>query len=618
MRAKGFKYAIPFMILAGLILSGIFFAGRFYSAYVLTLQITLVFAAIPLLIRLVISLYRRHFGVDLIAMVAIAASLALGEYLAGVVIALMLSGGEALEDYALFRAREELTALLSRAPTVAHIKASQGVSDILASEVLPDQILVVKPGEVVPADGLVVAGVSNVDESALTGESLPVEKRVSDRVFSGSVNGQNVLEIRALKTSADSSYQRIVDLVKQAENSRAPVVRLADRYSVWFTIITFVLAAAAWLLSSDPVRLLAVLVVATPCPLILATPIAIISGISRAAHRGIIIKSGGALEKLAEIKAIIFDKTGTLTLGAPNVSGVLGFNEVPEAEVVRLSASLDQLSTHVLARALVRYARQKHGTILDYPDNFAETVGDGVEGELAGKKYFFGKLDFLKRKKIAIPPDIFRGHENRRQEGKITVYLGGAGKFLGAVYFSDIIRPEISALFREVKRLGVEKIVMLTGDRQNVAESIAKSLGISDVHAECLPEQKVDEVTDHKRQFGNVAMVGDGVNDAPALAAADVGIAIGGHGSTTSSDTSDIVITVDDLTRVGEALKIAKSVLRIAKQGIFFGIGMSVLLMIIAAAGYISPVKGALLQEVLDIIVIFNALRVIFQKPNYY
>lgn len=614
MREKDFKYAIPIAILAGLTLSGIFFAGRFYSAYSLTLQITLALGAVPLLARLAVSLYHRRFGVDLIAMVAIAAAMALGEYLAGVVIALMLSGGEALEDYALSRARRELTALLSGAPTVAHVKTVGGISDISAHNVLAEQILVVKPGEVVPADGLVVSGISSVDESALTGESLPVEKRVSDRVLSGSVNGQDVLEIRALKTGAESSYQRIINLVKQAENSRAPMARLADRYSIWFTIATFLLAAAAWFISADPVRLLAVLVVATPCPLILATPIAMISGISRAASRGIIIKSGGALEKLAEVKAFIFDKTGTLTLGAPKVAGASGFRRVTEAEVLRLSASLDQFSAHVLARALVQYARKERGVILDYPDYFKEFVGDGVEGDLAGKKYFFGKLEFLKLRKVVIPPEILKEHENRREEGRITVYLGSAGNLLGEVRFADTVRPEIAALFGEVKRLGVRKIVMLTGDRKNVAENIARKLGISDVHAECLPEQKVDEVADHKRQFGTVAMVGDGVNDAPALAAADVGIAIGGHGSTASSDTSDIVITVDDLTRVGEALKIAKAVLRIAKQGIFFGIGMSIVLMIFAAGGYISPVKGALLQEVLDVMVIFNALRVIFGK----
>ncbi|MCL5435906.1 MAG: heavy metal translocating P-type ATPase [Patescibacteria group bacterium] len=607
---------MPFLILFGLALAGLFHLGNFGLADEMTLKIALIFGAVPPLVRLVISLYRRHFGVDLIAMVAIAASLALGQYLAGVVIALMLSGGEALEDYALYRARRELTALLAGVPTLAHIKTPTGIADVTAEEVLPEQILVVKPGEIVPVDSLVISGRSSVDESALTGESLPVEKRISDRVLSGSVNGQGMLEVRALATCGESSYQRIVELVKAAGESRAPVVRLADQYSVWFTVITFSLAAVAWLTSSDPVRLLAVLVVATPCPLILATPIAMISGISRAASRGIIIKSGEALEKLAQIRAFVFDKTGTLTLGAPKVTGTVSYHKKTEAEIVKLAASLDQLSSHVLARALVSYARNERGLTLEFPQNFNEHLGDGVSGDVDGVHYHFGKLGFLKHHQISIPAEALRQHEQGLKEGRITVYLGTEHYLLGAIFFADVARPEIKQLFAEVRCLGVEKIVMLTGDRQSVAQTIAGKLGISDVHAECLPEQKVAEVADHKRQFGSVAMVGDGVNDAPALAAADVGIAIGGHGSTASADTSDIVITGDDLTRVGDALKISKRVIAIAKQGIFFGIGASILLMILAAAGHITPISGALYQEGLDVIVIFNALRVIFQKSQ--
>lgn len=614
MDKRGVKYAVVLTVLAGLALAGIFFVGGFVFAYQLTLKITLILGGLPLLVRLVISLARGHFGVDIIAMAAIATSLALGEYLAGAVVALMLSGGEALEDYALARARRELTALLSRAPTVAHLKTAGGIADVAVSRVLPEQILVVKAGEVFPVDGLVVAGEGSADESALTGESLPVQKRVSDRVRSGSVNGPSVLQIWALKASKDSSYEQIVNLVKEAVKHRAPVVRLADRYSVGFTVATFILAGGAWLISSEPLRLLAVLVVATPCPLILATPIAMVSGISRAAARGIIVKSGGALEKLAEVKAFIFDKTGTLTLGAPKVVGVAGFKSVATEKVVRLAASLDQLSSHVLARALVRSAREDYGLALDYPESFQEYIGDGVRGRLAGKEYFFGKLEFLQANRIKVAPQISREHEAGRAAGRISVYLGTAGRLLGAVYFSDTVRPETKRVFSQIRGLGVRKIVMLTGDRKPVAESIAGKLGITDVHAECLPEQKVEEVASHRRQFGAVAMVGDGINDAPALASADVGIAIGGYGQSATSETSDIVIASNDLARVGEAFQLACRVLRIAKQGIFFGIGASLVLMALAALGYITPLHGALLQEVLDVAVIFNALRVIFNK----
>jgi heavy metal translocating P-type ATPase len=370
------------------------------------------------------------------------------------------------------------------------------------------------------------------------------------------------------------------------------------------------------MISSDPLRLLAVLVVATPCPLILATPIAMISGISRAASRGIIVKSGAALEKLSQIRAFIFDKTGTLTLGSPKVVSVASYNKKSEDEIVRLAASLDQLSSHVLARALVSYARNERGLKLELPQNFNEHLGDGVSGDIDGEHYHFGKLGFLKQHRITIPQAALSQHEQGLKTGLIIVYLGTRHNLLGAIFFADVIRPEIAELFTNIKRYGVEKLVMLTGDRQSIAQTIASKVGITDVHAECLPEQKVAEVVDHKRQFGSVVMVGDGINDAPALAAADVGIAIGGHSFTASADTSDIVITGDDLTRVGEVLKIAQRVVAVAKQGIFFGIGASICLMILAALGHISPVKGALYQEALDILVIFNALRVSLKRTG--
>jgi heavy metal translocating P-type ATPase len=433
-------------------------------------------------------------------------------------------------------------------------------------------------------------------------------------VLSGSVNKENVLELKAVRLAADSKYEQIIKLVREAESERAPMVRLADRYSVWFTAITFVIALIAWLVSHDPIRLLSVLVVATPCPLILATPIAIISGLARSASRGIIIKSGGALETLAEVNAFIFDKTGTLTLGAPELTGVQSVLN-SENEIIQIAASLDQLSAHILARSLVTATKQKNIN-LNFPANFKENFGEGVSGEVNGKKYLFGKLKFLENNGIVIAPEIKSNHEKLQNQGKIAVYLGSADtkKLLGSLLFADKIRPEMKTLFNYFKQQGLDKIVMLTGDKKNVADNIAKQLGLDDIHAEALPEDKVFEVKDHQKQFGKVAMVGDGINDAPALAAANVGIALGGHGSTASADTSDIVITVDNLERVGEAYKIAKRVLRIAKQGIFIGIGVSIILMIIASLGFIKPVYGALIQELLDVAVILNALRVNFEK----
>jgi heavy metal translocating P-type ATPase len=608
------NYLIPLSVLASLLLSLAFYLGGFVVFSEITLKVILVLGTLPLLFRMLKDMFAGHYGVDIIAITAILASFFLNQYLAGGVILLMLSGGQALEDYALRRARRELTALLSRIPSLAHLKTGGELKDIPAVHLKPGDVFVVKPGEIVPADGLVIKGVGNVDESAITGESLPAQKRPGRQIYSGSVNCDGALEIKAIRTSKDSTYEKIIQLVKQASESRAPVVRLADRYSVWFTAVTFLMAAAAWLLAHDSIRLLAVLVVATPCPLILATPIAIMSGVSRSASRGIIVKSGGALEKLAEVKAFIFDKTGTLTLGTPEVSEIKSFvSSASIGQVLEIAASLDQLSAHVLARSLRIYAGEKN-VKLQYPTDFQETFGDGVVGKINGKKYFFGKLSFLQKQGIGFARQRLAEHGQTQKQGKIAVYLGNENQLLGAVLFSDVVRPEIKALFKEMKTLRLDKIVMLTGDKKEAADIIAGQLALTDIHAERLPEDKVNEVIEHKKEFGSVCMVGDGVNDAPALAAADVSIAIGSRGSTASSESADIVITKDDLSRVGQALKIAKRTIGIAKQSIFIGIGVSIVLMIIAALGYILPVYGALIQELLDIAVILNALRVNFEK----
>jgi len=576
-------------------------------------MVTMGLGTLPLLWRMLSDLYHKKLGVDLIAMVAIVASFLLGQYVAGSVILLMLSGGEALETYALSRARRELTALLSRVPSVAHKKQNNSFIDTPANLITADDIILIKPGETVPTDCVIISGTSDVDESAITGESIPVLKTASSLVYSGSINKDGALEARVLKPASESTYEKIIKLVREAENSRAPLVRLADRYSVWFTAITFAIAGVTWLISHDPIRVLAVLVVATPCPLILATPIAIMSGVSKAASRGIIVKNGGALEKLAEVKAFIFDKTGTLTLGSSKVKAVKNYQKETEQEVLNLAASLDQFSGHILARSLTEHAKLNK-LELSAPSNFREIFGEGVEGDIKNVKYIFGKLAFLERKGIKIPDTIKHQHQDFQEQGTIAVYLGAAGNILGSIQFADIVRPEIKSLFQDMAKMGLKKIVMLTGDKKNVAEIIGKQLGLSDIHAECLPEDKVREVQEHKKEFGSVAMIGDGINDAPALAAADVGIAIGAHGSTASSESGDIVITVDNLARVGTALRIAKYTLKIAKQSIFIGIGVSIALMIVASFGYIAPVYGAMLQEVLDVFVILNALRINFLK----
>lgn len=605
---------VPGFISAGLLLGGVLYGFHYENLDHKVWFITLVVGSLPFIFRTFKSIFKGKFGVDLIAIVAIFASFWAGQYLAGLVILLMLSGGEALEAYAQAKAKKELTNLLSKAPSIAHIKCKDNkLIDINVDEVKIGDILVIKPGEVVPIDGIVVDGISNLDEAVITGESLPVEKSPGSMVYSGSVNEERALEVRAIKNSVDSKYQIIVRLVKEAQDTEAPVVRIADRYALLFNIITFVVVVITWILFKDPIRVLAVLVVASPCPLILATPIAMISGISKAASRGIIIKNGTALEKLGEVKGLVFDKTGTLTLGVPEVVESVSVSEVPQDQILRIAVSIDQLSAHIFARSLISYA-QKKSLELDYPENFEEVFGQGVKAKLKNQIYFFGKLKYLIGQGIKVNKEIEKVHEIFQQEGKTAVYLSDDKNLLGYIIFADIVRPETKLMFESIKEHNVPRLIMLTGDKQVVAENIAKSIGLTEFQAELLPEQKVEWLKKIQKEYGPMAMVGDGVNDAPALTVASVGIAMASHGATAASETGDVVIMVNNMHRVHDALHIAQNAMKLAKQGIFFGMGASIILMILALMGYITPILGALLQEVLDVLVIVNALRLNFQK----
>ncbi|MEI8175012.1 MAG: heavy metal translocating P-type ATPase [bacterium] len=568
----------------------------------------------PFIFRTFKSISKGKFGVDLIAIVAIFASFWAGQYLAGVVILLMLSGGEALEVFAQARAKKELTNLLDKVPSIAHIKHKDNkITDVDVDEVQIGDILVIKPGEVVPIDGIVIYGISNLDEAVITGESLPVEKRPGSMIYSGSINEERALEVRAIKISEDSKYQIIVKLVKEAQDAQAPVVRLADRYALIFNIVTFVVVIIAWILFKDPIRVLAILVVASPCPLILATPIAMISGISKAASRGIIIKNGTALEKLGEVKGLVFDKTGTLTLGVPEVVELISVSDMSADEVLRIAVSVDQLSAHIFARSLIQYANRK-SLELDYPESFEEVFGQGVKAKIKDQIYFFGKLKYIIDQNIIVKKEVGKMHEVFQQQSKTVVYLSNDKNLLGYIIFADIIRPETKLMFKSIKEHDVSRLIMLTGDKKAVAENIANAVGITEFQAELLPEQKVEWLKKIQKEYGPMAMVGDGVNDAPALAIASVGIAMASHGATVASEVGDVVIMVNNIERVHDALHIAQNVMKLAKQGIFFGMGVSIILMIFALFGYISPIFGALAQEVLDVIVIINALRLNFQK----
>jgi heavy metal translocating P-type ATPase len=568
---------------------------------------TTVLALLPLTHGVILSLLKGKAGVDFIAFLAIAGALILHEYLAGAVIALMLSGGRALEDYANRRARRELAALLQRTPRIVNRYEDGTVVSTRIDTVRLGDLLLIKPGEVVPVDGIVVGDAAILDEAALTGEADPVERKQGEQVRSGTTNAAKTpFNLRATTTAEESTYAGIVRLVRKAQDSKAPLVRLADRYALFFLPLTLLVAGGAWVISGDPVRALAVLVVATPCPLILAAPIAVVAGISRAARRGIIVKGGGALETLARGKTLILDKTGTVTAGAPALSNVESFGLYSPDRLLQLAASLDQVSPHVLAGPILRAAAER-GLELRFPIAVSEEHGSGIRGQVEGLNIALGKCDWLLQGSVP-PPPLRRLLRRTILEGSSSAFVAVDGIVEGALILEDPLRPDAPLALRALRRAGFEQIIMLTGDHEDVARAVGAVLGVNRVLAERSPAEKLEAVQVAARAAVTV-MVGDGINDAPALAAADVGVAMGARGVTAASEAADIVLVVDRLDRLVEAIHVARRSRSIALQSIAIGMGLSIAAMGFAACGVLSPVAGALLQEIIDVIVIFNALR---------
>ncbi len=552
----------------------------------------------------------RHLGVDTIALLAMIGALALGEELAGAVIGLMFSGGAALEAVASHRARRELTRLIERAPRTAQLHAHGALREVPVDAVAAGDVVLVRTGEVIPVDGVVVSAEAVVDTSTLTGEPLPVAVRRGMPVMSGTANAGSPFDVRADRPAADSAYSALVRLVEGAQAQRAPFVRLADRYAGIFLPITVAVAGLAWAFSGDAVRGLAVVVVATPCPLILAAPIALVSGLSRAARRGVIVKGAGAIETLGEARTVLLDKTGTLTVGTPDVEHVVALGRRTPAEVLRLAASVDRLSAHVLGAALAR-AAQVAELPLDEPSEVSEQPGQGIAGSVDGHRVAVGSRAFLRSAGYDPGEVLGASQATGHGSGEAHVLVGVDGAIDGVIVMADELRPDAERLVSRLRAEGVRHVAMLSGDRTSVAERIGRQAGVDRVYAEQSPEEKLDIVRGLRADPGRrpVVMVGDGINDAPALALADLGIAMGAAGATVSSATADAVITVDRIDRVADAVHIGRRALHIARQSVIVGMGLSFAAMGVAAAGYLPPVAGAILQEFVDLAVILNALR---------
>ncbi len=604
--ARSLKIARPF--LAGLAAAGLAlgFAARLggLGAWSETIWAA---ATVPVLLALlteiVTSLRRGDLGLDIVAALSMTAALAVGQELAAAIVALMYAGGQYLEGFAERTARREMTALLSRVPRSALRHRDGTLEEVALELVLPGDRLLLRQGDVVPVDGTVAAGVAVLDQSALTGEALPVQRAAGQAVMSGATNVGEAFDLTASARAEESTYAGIVRLVEAAQASRAPMSRLADRYAIVFLAVTVALAGAALALTGDPVRAVAVLVVATPCPLILAVPVAIVSGLSRAAKLGILIKGGRAIETLARVRALVIDKTGTLTFGQARLVETRVADNIQPDELLRFAASLDQASQHIIAQTLVAEAHAKQ-LALAVPSEVAETPGEGVSGKVEGHEVLVGGMRYVASKTGA---DLHR-LAGKRQPGAVSVAVALDGRPAGVLILSDALRAGTEQLLQSLRGLGIARIVLATGDHREVARFVAAGLSIDSVRSELTPDQKILVVLS-ERKNGPVMMIGDGVNDAPALAAADIGMAMGAKGAAASAEAADVVLLVDQLDRVLPAIRIARRSRGIALQSVIAGMGLSIAAMIAAAFGLLPPVQGALLQEVIDVLVIFNALR---------
>lgn len=623
------RYPIPAFSITGLILGTVThytFNSQEFGHWIWFF--TLVVGGIPIVLGTIKGILHGYFASDIVAMLAILTAIITNNAFPGVIIVIMQSGGKALEDYAYRRATTSLDELLKRSPKVAHRKKNQEeIEDIEVIKIRIGDVLVIRPGDLIPVDGTIISGYAQIDESSITGEPFSKTKCIGEEVLSGTINVGSVFEIEAIRLDEESQYSKIVKLVKTAKEEKAPIQRLADKYAVWFTPLTLIMCGLGWYFTQNVDTVLSVLVVATPCPLIFATPVAIIGGIDKAAKQNIIIKNGAAVEQMSRADIVIFDKTGTLTYGEPVVEDILLIGDINKNKIdnsiaytkndlLFKAASLEQISSHPSALSIVREGRKKFRNLI-FPTEFREVPGLGVEGYVDSDYILIGTFNYIESKRNSTASrdtinsnyDILNLAKNLQKQGKMAAFVNINGTNVGIIKFTDNVRDGVDLMIKSLRKDGIKEIVMLTGDSIDNAKYVANKTGVDTYNFNLLPEDKVNEVKKLREKFQNIIMVGDGINDAPALATATVGVAMGAKGTAISAEAADVVLLVDDITKVSKAVHIGKATITVVKQSIFVGMGISLLLMIIASFGLITPSVGAMLQEALDIGVILNALR---------
>ena len=560
----------------------------------------------------VTSILGGVFGIDLLATIAVAASVAVGEYVAAAVVALMLGGGEVMESYASKRASKAIQKLIEDSPKTAVVIREGREIVVRIEDVKLGETVIVKPGERIPVDGIVLKGQASINQASVTGESLPVDKSQGDTAYSGTIVELGALELKVTAVGEESTYGRIISMVKEAEENRAPIERVADKYARYFTPIILALGLGVFLYTRDLLRVASVFVIACPCALTLATPTAVIASMGNSARRGILIRNGESLEKLSRVDTLVLDKTGTITTGHPKVVDMKAFHDQPESEVIRLAAIAERYSEHPIARAILRKAEEM-GLKPEAPSEFEVEPGLGVRVESESGLITVGNRKMLEKYSIPVNEEATGCMPNQPATQNV-VFVARDKRIVGVLCVSDALRDNVRETLRQVKLNGVGRTVMLTGDNEYVAKMVGEQIGVDDIVSNVLPAGKVDYVHRLRETSHRVAMVGDGINDAPALAEADVGIAMGITGKDVTIETASVVLPSDNVDRLPTLLKIGRETMKIIKQNIVFAMTVNVLGIALSVNGSIPPLLASVIHESNALIAMFNSLRLLRVK----
>lgn len=567
----------------------------------------------PIVVSAIKALLQKDLDVDFLATIAIIAAVIVGQYLAAALVVLMLSGGEILEDYTANKTSRAIQLLIESAPKTARIRKDGKEIQVPIEEVKVDDLVLVKPGEKIPIDGEVVSGLASVNQASLTGESIAVEKSVNCKVLSGTIVELGALEVRAEKVGEDTTFSHIIKLIREGQSNRAPIEKIAHRYARYFAPILLVIAIITYVVTRDVIAVVSTLVIACPCALTLATPIAVVASIGNAAKRGILIRGGATLESVGKTDTVVLDKTGTLTLGSPQVVDVKTFNGKSEAQVITLAALAEKFSEHPLAKAVLEKAN-KQGICTEDPSNFEVLPGQGVVVSYQGKEVLAGNEKLLQTKKVTIGSEAQDSLTAQKELGRTVFLVCENGSVVGLVSVADVSRQGVAESVADMRSVGVKNVVMLTGDNSATAHAIANQVGINEVGADLLPEGKVDYVKKLKGNGNRILMVGDGINDAPALAAAHVGVAMGKTGTDVAIETADVVLISDDLAKVPQIIKIGRTTVSLIKQNILIALAINIIGIFLAASGDINPVIAAAIHEGNALFVVLNSARLIWTK----